>query len=151
MVDLTGYCQEQSKAEMMVLRLDSLKFVWWVEKMVEKMVLNMDLKQAEKLVDQKGALLVDGMVVWKVLTMVGSKDDWLVGTTVGLMVGMTDAIMAAQMDDSLVVLKVIWKVDCLADQMVVEMVVHWDFLLVAVQVEWKEKMLDDQWVAKMEQ
>jgi hypothetical protein len=29
---------------MMVLRLDSLKFVWWVEKMVEKMVLNMDLK-----------------------------------------------------------------------------------------------------------
>ena len=47
------------------------------------------------MVDQKGALLVDGMVVWKVLTMVGSKDDWLVGTTVGLMVEMTDAIMAA--------------------------------------------------------
>lgn len=47
------------------------------------------------MVDQKGALLVDGMVVWKVLTMVGSKGDWLVGTTVRLMVGMTDAIMAA--------------------------------------------------------
>lgn len=29
---------------MMVVRLDSLKVVWWVEKMVEKMVLNMDSK-----------------------------------------------------------------------------------------------------------
>lgn len=29
---------------MMVLRLDSLKVVWWVEKMAEKMVLNMDSK-----------------------------------------------------------------------------------------------------------
>lgn len=47
------------------------------------------------MVDQKGALLVDGKVVWKVLTMVGSKGDWLVGATVGLMVGMTDVLMAA--------------------------------------------------------
>lgn len=29
---------------MMVVRLDSLKVVWWVEKMVEKMVLNMASK-----------------------------------------------------------------------------------------------------------
>jgi len=29
---------------MMVVRLDRLKVVWWVEKMVEKMVLNMDSK-----------------------------------------------------------------------------------------------------------
>ena len=63
--------------------------------MVDKMVLNMDSKWAEKSAVEKAAFVVAGMVVWKVLMMVGPKGDWLDCMMVGLMVEMTDVIMAA--------------------------------------------------------